>query len=336
MANKEAIKMFIKRRKFLILSTVVFLAPLIHGFTAWSEKFAEPMLLSWSEGVKISDTRDKIMIKKKNLPLREKISIETDAKGFAFIALTKNEKILVGPNSRVLLPVISWEDGAVERIEIDKGSIRLINLTSVPRLIVTPLSRDVYSECDAIFEFDPEKGSVKVMVLEGRVQFRGLENEEFVPLNKEDSISFVGDREGGKPGAPFVFDTLLQGKRVARGHLTNKTKIVLKRKEDWWNRLEEIKKKLVTELAKKNIQRKKMGFICQKPEAKLNQCAWICKNNPKHEKKNCLVQNKLDQNKNTQCVRYRCDANGNWSDEFVLEASQSVCKAQPVVSNCDY
>jgi hypothetical protein len=72
--------------------------------------------------------------------------------------------------------------------------------------------------------------------------------------------------------------------------------------------------------------------VCAEPKADLNQCMWTCVNNPKGEKR-CRTD--LPQ---VNCVRKKCDGNGNWSDESRLPASfHDMC--QPAgyhVGSCDY
>lgn len=75
-------------------------------------------------------------------------------------------------------------------------------------------------------------------------------------------------------------------------------------------------------------------MICKNPLAKLNQCAWICKKNPSSEKRSCRVAPRG----NAHCLRYRCDANGRWTDETEIPGTKGAlqCKLDPFVSTCDY
>jgi hypothetical protein len=78
---------------------------------------------------------------------------------------------------------------------------------------------------------------------------------------------------------------------------------------------------------------KKEGYICAAPSGKFNQCAWICQNNPKKEKKRCLAAQA-----GVSCVRQRCNANGVWAEVTTLDAEKAstTCEAKPVVAACDY
>ena len=75
------------------------------------------------------------------------------------------------------------------------------------------------------------------------------------------------------------------------------------------------------------------GHICSAPKGRLNQCLWQCRNNPDGEKK-CRTD--LPQ---VNCVRQRCNANGDWADDTRLPASYfDMCKpsGEVKVGPCDY
>jgi hypothetical protein len=80
--------------------------------------------------------------------------------------------------------------------------------------------------------------------------------------------------------------------------------------------------------ASKKVERS----ICKGPSGKLNQCAWKCLNNPKGSK-TCQVEQS-----GVSCVRTRCNANGEWSEETRLPAAAGrACSAEgTVVDSCDY
>lgn len=293
--------------------------------SAPTAKFKEPFLVSAKGAVKITDGNGKLKPARIGQLLREKINLETGEGGLALIALSKTERLVIGPQTSISLPVISWEDGSVERIELEKGQIRLQNLTSNPRLVVTPISRDPYSEVDVLFDYNPQTLALKAFVIEGRTLFRGLENEDFLNLEKNEQSTFTGLRQNGE----IAFDILLQGRKVARGKMSEKSKVQGNLKA-WWNEMDRLEKNYQNELAKQKILEKKSGTICDKPKAKFNECAWICEANPKGEKKICRLE------AGAKCIRKRCDANGLWGDALVLPASKSPCLAEPKVAPCDY
>lgn len=77
--------------------------------------------------------------------------------------------------------------------------------------------------------------------------------------------------------------------------------------------------------------------ICSKPDGFLNSCLWICINNPSGSK---VCRTDLKQ---VQCVRKRCNANGQWAEETRLPAHQgrafcegSKDKNKAIVKPCNY
>lgn len=72
--------------------------------------------------------------------------------------------------------------------------------------------------------------------------------------------------------------------------------------------------------------------ICSKPMADFNECMWKCENNPRGQK-SCRTDLK-----EVQCLRKRCNANGEWVDVFRLPASvgQQCPPSGFKVKSCDY
>lgn len=68
----------------------------------------------------------------------------------------------------------------------------------------------------------------------------------------------------------------------------------------------------------------KEPMICKSPSARYNQCVWTCTSN---ENGQC-----------NECIRRRCNANGEWKEETRQPANLSgFCKnAKPMIGPCDY
>ena len=292
-----------------------------------SFKFVEPVVLEATGPVEVKISQGKSTKATRKLLLRERATIETGESGWALIALTKTEKLVIGPQSRVMIPVIAWENGAIERLELEKGKMRLMNLSGIPRVVVTPLSRDSYSEVDMAFEFDSAKKSLQASVIEGRTQFRGQENEDFFPLEGGEKATFQATLEKGE----ITSDVLLQGRRVIRGKMSEKEKLTDAEKDYWVKAFEKIETKRQARVAQEAKESVVVGGICTKPSARLNDCSWICEHNPKKEKSRCRVDLP-----GVKCVRLRCDANGEWADRRELPALQSPCQVKSLVKSCDY
>jgi hypothetical protein len=240
------------------------------------------------------------------------------------IATTKADQLLIGPDSRVQIPVIAWEDGAIERIELEKGRMRLMNLGASPRVVVTEVSRDAYAEADLVFDYDPEKKALKLSVLEGRANFRGLENDEILPLNSGEEATFTGSIENGE----LAVDILLQGRRVARGKMSKVAKVLASTRETWAQAFAKMQKedKGVT----KHDVDLRSGEICRRPSAKFGLCSWTCEGQ-KGGGGRCRTDLP-----NVKCVRLRCDASGRWSDATEISAALGSCEFKTAVRACDY
>lgn len=289
--------------------------------------FREPWILEVRGKATLTDLTGKARPVKVREKLRERALIETSKEGWVLVGLTADEKVLVGPESRLFIPVIAWEDGAVDRLELESGEIRLINLTSKGRQVVTPLSRDVYSESDLWFSYDAKAKRLAFAVFEGSATFRPLENENALTLGRGEAGSFQADLEKGEP----VFDQLLHGRRAARGTLSEKGPMDTALRERWNQALDRAEKSRQTRAEKSVKDVVRSGAICLKPAGLLNECAWICEGNPKGEKKRCRVENP-----GVRCIRYRCDANGKWADPQELLPGRAPCGVRPLVEACDY
>ena len=85
-------------------------------------------------------------------------------------------------------------------------------------------------------------------------------------------------------------------------------------------------------VARSTAAQREESFVCHEPAGKFNDCAWTCVNNPAKEK-HCRTERA-----DVQCVRKRCNANGEWTEETRLPASfHGLCDpAHPRIAPCDY
>jgi hypothetical protein len=135
----------------------------------------------------------------------------------------------------------------------------------------------------------------------------------------------------------IVYDVLLKGKKIPRGKLGLVENFTSEEKKLYSET--QLKKEEIQRLKKSQAEKKSQApprgknDICEQPNGKLNQCAWICENNPKKEKKVCRLENP-----EVHCLRKRCNANGEWAEETEIskEKAASVCGVQPTVKDCDY
>lgn len=81
-----------------------------------------------------------------------------------------------------------------------------------------------------------------------------------------------------------------------------------------------------------SAEKSKQDVVCAKPKGDLNQCSWLCENNPKGAKVCMIGQPEV------RCVRRRCNANGQWAEESRVPASKrESCQPHGFrVAPCDY
>jgi len=146
-------------------------------------------------------------------------------------------------------------------------------------------------------------------------------------------VQFQGVLENNE----IVYDILLKGKKIPRGKLG----LVQAFSEQEKSLYSEARLKKEAEVRHKKAVAAKRALekprdkdaVCAGPEARLNQCAWICENNPKKEKKSCRLE--LAE---VKCLRKRCNANGEWAEstEVQKEKAAGLCGVHPLVKECDY
>lgn len=146
-----------------------------------------------------------------------------------------------------------------------------------------------------------------------------FDHEVVKVLKYQEGYEFQGVLQDGK----LAFDLLLEGRKIPKGEwkksFTCDFQQILKQITDL-----ETKEKVDNEKA---IQQKKATLkkikaeydksLCHEPNGQFNQCLWKMTNQ--------------------KCMRFRCDGQGNWSDEQQLPKSKKYqCETKPKVGNCDY
>ncbi len=269
-------------------------------------------------------------------PLQEKAQFETADDSTVRIALDSSRQFVVLPNSTVILPTISWEGGEAPILILRSGSLRWIQKENEKASYNTVLRTDLYEFLppagDFVFLINLPKAYGEVKALKGSIEFSALNGETSVQAKAGEQVGFQGMVEGGE----IAYDVLLKGKKIPRGNLTPVTKISDKELASF-DGAEKKRQAQAAQLAKKQQKAaqatKRAGAICANPSALFNECSWVCVGNPKGEKKQCLLGQA-----GVSCQRRRCNANGEWAEETLLNAQNASnnCKAQPVVGPCDY
>lgn len=165
------------------------------------------------------------------------------------------------------------------------------------------------------------KYETKVTTLEGLVQFKNsVGSEQVVDVPANHTTSYVVDTSALKGNADSEF--------VARGSMTPLYKVSGDEVSALIAQLEDKTKTKPISI----IKVAEDDSICSQPKADFNMCSWKCENNPRGQK-SCRTD--LE---NVKCVRKRCNANGEWVDNFRLPASiGEKCPAYGhKVKDCDY
>lgn len=257
-----------------------------------------------------------------NQILKDKARIKTSKESSVRIKLSKDKTLIISELSEIEIPAILWLEGKIEKLILHDGQVRIICQSNCQFDFESKLFYKPVPAGDYIFSYEATKPSIEVKVIEGEIDFRGYETESEIRLMAGQIGKFEGVFEDGE----VAYDVLLKGRKVAKGRLFP----VEQMKPGF---AEELRKK-ETELQEKSKKKKavvarKENQICEKPFAELNQCVYRCLKNKKGAKDCQLTQG-------AECVRYRCDANGHWTDETRLSQAESLCKAKDTLKSCDY
>jgi hypothetical protein len=265
---------------------------------------------------------------------RDRALIRTSPTGSMEILLDDHRRMTILPDTQVYIPHITWETGEVGNIVIQTGEVffqqtsdygKSIRIKSELFDIETPVGQYKLS-------YYPHRATAEAKVFSGTMEFSALNSETSAQVTAGKKVVFEGVREDGE----IAFDILLKGRRIPKGSLRklediDKAEMNAYTNEELDKKRKADLKKLADEKAKKEAMAP--GVLCKNPFAKLNECAWICLKNRKGAKGKCLTQME-----GVSCVRRRCNLNGVWAEESVLEASEGAikCQATAQVAPCDY
>ncbi len=261
--------------------------------------------------------------------IKDEALLRTLEDGEISLQLNEGSELTIFPFSEVELPSIHWKNGVIGEIRLRQGKIRYTCKKNCELKIMSALYESVLPVGEYIIDYDKGSPKIEMTVLEGETVFRGLENETSVTLRAADQASFAG--KYAEDGV-VLYDVLLRGKKVAQGKLSEVKKLTEKELAQYKKKTKSTAQKKAEAAANAMADGelpKMSGQICHKPFAKLDECAWICQNNPKGAK-NC------DYDRGAQCQRQRCNANGEWADPTVLPTSEAKCSSEITISKCDY
>jgi hypothetical protein len=315
---------------FTLCSLVSFL---VTGVSFAAPKY--PMVMEMQGKVRWTDKDKKDGKLKAKHVLIEQASLETGDKSQVLVKIDESRTLRLLANSRVEFPSISWETGDTPVILLKYGSIRWLEFAGKKYNIAlrSDLFEFISPVGDVVLTYDPKTAMAEVKVIKGSMEFAAMNAEDSALVASGQKVSFQGVRENDE----IVYDVLLKGKKIPRGKLG----LVQPFSAEEKNLYSEVRLKKEAEvLRQKEVAEKKAhekthdkNAICSAPEGRLNQCAWVCENNPKKEKETCQQERE-----GVQCLRKRCNANGEWAEPTLVpkDKTRSLCGVHPVVKECDY
>lgn len=272
--------------------------------------------------------------KKKKLKLGKKIflqdMIETGINGKLKIMFKDNNSINLSPKSKMKIAEYVMGRGAENSsalLELIYGQIRpkvkrKYKGTTTSRFQVkSKVAVAGVRGTDFVVSFRPEKAiEMKVETLYGEVELSSNDRRKFVWIPAGNTSKFVANKED--------YEALKQGEglKSVRGHLTLMEKMSKKYQKSLSALTDFDPKSSVARLAD-------MEGICANPRGSLNQCSWTCEGANKGLSRRCPTERE-----GVRCIRRRCDANGNWTDNMRMPASSSSsCMGdRAIVAPCDY
>lgn len=272
------------------------------------------------------------LVVKVGTSVREKDVVVTNGESVAKIIMQDKNVLYISKNSRLKIKGFeSAEDKGYSTSTLDLvyGKIRSQVVTKnkfadKPTFKVrTPSAVAGVRGTDFIVTHVQNGDVTKVETLSGTVELGGYGSDEKTLIKKGQYASYVVLASNNRTGT-FSDDDI--GSFIHKGFLTP----VYQLSDQQYEKLN-IETEFREDGSDRIIAESKNSPICSKPKGDLNQCAWICENNPTGESK-CRTDLA-----NVKCVRYKCDANGRWSHEERVPANSSgFCQSAPVVGNCNY
>lgn len=303
----------------IILSFFVLLASAIgYGF---------PEIISWQNSpIVVFDNKTQAVLAKKGL-LKRPFAIVTANRDELELSVNHVDRLSVYKKSKLQVVDFANEGEFVSDLYLLDGKIRYTSnfrgkdkMSSFDINIKSPFfDLKVSKPVDFFIELNMNEAWVELKVVKGSLPVEFFAYEKKVTLVEGQKVKFQGEKSADK--TTIQYDFLLGGRKVPKGQLLDvvdfdstaylkadeqaRKKELQRRKQLEAKRLEKIRKQKAYE----------DSFLCKKPFAHKDQCAW-------------WLENK-------KCYRKRCNASGTWGD-IIERPLNPKCKPEPVVSLCDY
>ena len=288
--------------------------------------WAFPQVSGWVNSPIIVFENKSQAILSKELWLKSPFAVVTASYDQLEFKINTLDSITVYPKSKIQILEFSNETGFVSDLYLLGGEIRFQSVhRSLAKnesfvTIKTPFfefpAAGVY---DFIVKLDMQVPSVEIKVITGVVPVEFFAFEKKLNLKAGERVVFKGELV--EAGGAIKFDYLLNNRKAPRGELSEVMKFdprdFLKAGKTFV--VQEAEKKKAVLKKKQDALKKKKAyeatFLCKKPFAQLNQCAWWLETE--------------------KCFRKRCNASGAWGD-LIERPVTDLCKQEFTVANCDY
>jgi hypothetical protein len=271
---------------------------------------------------------------KEGIEVHEKDTVETSLRGHVKILFDDGNVANIKPSSKLKLDQYEMGENKKAILKLIKGKVRSKvkqkyndNKSSYFR-VKTKSAVAVVRGTDFVVEHSEDQRIVtKVSTFEGLVKLKGKSaaDEDAAEISAGNQASFIVL----SIDQPEVFSDDEINSFIARGYMTPVYSLS-KEELKLLNELTEVGEPVERHIG--NASKRDANSVCSNPSADVNQCSWLCQNNPKGESR-CRTD--LPQ---VNCLRRRCDGNGNWTDENRLPAN-FFDRCQPhghKVGPCDY
>lgn len=288
--------------------------------------FAFPQVTAWVNSPIVVFENKKQAVLSKEMWLKSPFAVVTSKLDQFEFKLNTFDQVIVYPNSKAQILEFSNETGFVSEFYILGGEIRFASIhrglgkndgfvTLKTPFFELPTS-GIY---DFVIKLDMREPSVEVKVISGVLPLEFFSFEKKVNLKAGEQVKFKGVLS--EDGGGIKFDYLLNSRKIPKGTLSEvsifETKEFLVSEKKLGQ--SELEKKKAIQLKKALSLKKRLAyeatFLCKKPFAQKDQCAWWLEN--------------------AKCYRKRCNVSGQWGDLIERPLNEN-CKKEFTVSECDY
>ncbi len=285
---------------------------------------AYPSVIDWKNSPVIVFENKKQSLLKKNEELRSPFFAITARLDELKLNLSGKNEIFLFKNSKIQIDEVFEGSEKPVHVTLLNGTIRLSNKKLSKQTVINNLETVFFNlplaiDFDAIVILDISEPSVTIKMVSGQWDLSFFDYEKRIKLRSGQQVKFRG--VSADEVNQIKYDFLLDGKRVPKGHLEEVKKFDVanyKAKEKAAESEILMKDLAAKKKIKDDLKKKKEyedSFLCKKPFAQINQCAWILENQ--------------------KCYRQRCNVSGEWGDKTERPLSDQ-CTGEYLIGKCDY